>query len=141
MKRKRFSAFTVSVVMFLTLLSGISAAEQQNETISIASKEGIGKYLVTSSGKALYYFKKDSPGKSACFGPCVQKWPIYCFETNEIDVGTGINKADFGFFMRSDEPTVEQLTYKGMPLYEYNEDGSGDTKGHGINNLWFVVTP
>jgi predicted lipoprotein with Yx(FWY)xxD motif len=24
-----------------------------------------------------YVFKKDSPGKSACAGPCVAKWPIY----------------------------------------------------------------
>ena len=36
-----------------------------------------GSHLVDAKGMALYTFKKDSAGKSACAGDCVAKWPIY----------------------------------------------------------------
>ena len=35
-----------------------------------------------------------------------------------------------------------QVTYLGMPLYYWvNDEAPGDTTGHEINDVWFVVAP
>jgi len=52
------------------------------------TKEGVGSYLTDAKMMTLYWFKKDSPGKSACAGPCVEKWPIYYRET--VAAGEGV---------------------------------------------------
>jgi len=108
------------------------------DSIALGSKEGIGNYVVDSKGMTLYYFKKDSPGKSACMGGCVGNWPI--FYTERVVSPTGINPADFGKIMRDDGK--EQTTFKGWPLYYFVRDKNrADTSGQGVGDVWFVVDP
>lgn len=117
------------------------SAQDGKETVSIATKKGLGSYLVGSNGRTLYYFKNDSPDKSACTGACAERWPVYCYTLNEIAVGKGLKKSDFGSFHRKDNDQ-DQLTYKGKPLYRFEDDKEpGDTKGHKVKNLWFLVKP
>lgn len=143
MKNQNIFTGILCITLFVALSSGISSGQEQDkEKISIAKKTGVGSYLVSSSGKALYFFKNDSANKSACWGACAEKWPVFCYKSDQIAAGEGLKISDFGFFMRSGSDTLEHLTYKGMPLYEFKKDGvPGDTKGHGVNNLWFVVRP
>jgi len=78
MERKKRSIVLAAVLAILTMsLTGFAIAQERKETVSIADKTGIGRYLVDSGGHALYYFKNDSPGKSVCFGSCAQTWGIY----------------------------------------------------------------
>lgn len=129
--------FAILTVAFLQ----VATAQEHKETIKIATKKEIGKYLTTGDGKALYSFKDDSTGKSACAGDCAEKWPIYCYKSDEIELDNGLDKKNFTFFRRTTDGQ-DHLTYKGMPLYRYVGDmDSGDTKGHGINGKWFVVKP
>ena len=121
------------VVASLMLVSLATAA-----TVEIKAKDGIGNYLTDEKGMTLYLFKKDTPGKSACAGPCVDKWPLFAAEV--VTVPAGVIAADFAVIRRDDGK--KQTTYKGLPLYYFFKDVKpGDTAGQGVNTVWYVVAP
>jgi predicted lipoprotein with Yx(FWY)xxD motif len=97
-----------------------------------------GSYLVDAKGMALYTFKKDSPGKSACVDKCVAIWPLYYQE--KVGVSGDLKASDFATIAREDGQ--KQTTYKGMPLYYFAEDkAAGETKGQGFKEVWFLAKP
>jgi predicted lipoprotein with Yx(FWY)xxD motif len=130
--------FTMVLVVVGMMAFGINIAMGMHHAIKIQEKADIGKYLTDTEGKALYSFKKDSPGKSACTGTCLEKWPIYYRE--KVAAPKEINTEDFGTITREDGS--KQTTFRGYPLYYWiNDKQPGDTTGQGIINLWFVVNP
>lgn len=109
-----------------------------DHAIKLATKDGIGSYLTDAEGKTLYWFKRDMPGQSNCTGPCVEKWPIYYREA--LVPAEGTTAADFSTLQRADGKA--QTTFRGYPLYYWSNDAkAGDTNGHGINDVWFVIDP
>lgn len=132
---------TLFMALVLAIAAG-SAYGQDKEKISIADKPGVGSYLTNSAGKALYTYKKDTPNTSACWDTCLEHFPVYCWKSNQIQVGKGLKLSNFKSFKRTGTDTDDHLTYKGMPLYEHNGDTEpGDTKGHGVDGLWSVARP
>ena len=130
--------FTMLLVVLGMMALGIGVAMGMHHAVKIQNKDGIGKYFTDTEGKALYAFKKDSPGKSACTGACLEKWPIYYRET--VAAPKGVPAADFGTITREDGK--KQTTFRGYPLYYWvNDKKPGDTTGNGVNNIWFVVNP
>jgi predicted lipoprotein with Yx(FWY)xxD motif len=95
--------------------------------LTLSSKPGLGEYLVSPSGRALYYFALDVPGVagtapvSNCTGGCLPIWPIFNVDTPVAPAG--LSSSDFGQFVCSDGAT--QTTYKGWPLYYF----AGTTRG------------
>lgn len=133
--RKRAVLYAMCAVLSLAL-AGVALAD--NQAIKLSEKDGVGKFFTDSKGMTLYIFKKDSPGKSACAGPCVEKWPLYFRET--VSVPEGVNAGNFGTITREDGK--RQTTYKGWPLYYYAGDKApGDSLGQGLGNVWFVANP
>ncbi len=132
--RNTVKRFAVAVV----LASAAGVALAAHHEIKVAKDEKIGSYLTDTKGMTLYEFKKDSPGKSACAGDCVAKWPLYY---QEHAAPTGDLKAgDLGTITREDGK--KQTTYKGMPLYYFAGDKApGDVKGQGVKDVWFVAAP
>ncbi len=126
-------ATTVAVVL---IFAGTAWAD--NHSVKVATKEKLGSYLTDAKGMTLYVFKKDSPGKSACAGDCVTKWPLYYREKAGV---TGSLKAgDFATITREDGQ--KQTTYKGQPLYYFAADkAASDTNGQGVRDVWLVATP
>ena len=117
---------------------GCSVACADNHAVKVAKNGALGSYLTDAKGMTLYYFKKDTMGKSACAGDCVVKWPLYFRE--KVSSLDGLKGADFGEIKRDDGKM--QSTYKGMPLYYFVKDAKpGDTTGQDVNNVWYVVTP
>lgn len=109
-----------------------------DHAVKKATKDGAGTYLTDAKGMTLYWFKKDSPGTSACAGPCVEKWPIYFRE--KVAAGDGLKGEDFGTITRGDGK--KQTTFRGYPLYYWAGDKDpGDAKGQGVNNVWYVIDP
>lgn len=113
-------------------------------TVMLANKEAIGNYLVDPQAMALYYFTNDRQGVQAvrplsnCSGQCLVNWPA--FWANEIIAPSLLKKTDFGEIDRTEGG--KQLTYKGWPLYYYIGDiNPGDTKGDGLNGVWFLAKP
>ena len=130
--------FTFVLVVVGVMALGISTAMGMHHAVKIQEKGGIGKYLTDTEGKALYWFKKDSPGKSACMGSCLEKWPIYYRET--VAAPKEIKAEDFGTITREDGK--KQTTFRGYPLYYWiNDKQPGETTGQGVNNVWLVINP
>lgn len=102
------------------------------------SKVGLGDFLIDSKGMTLYYFARDTVGKSNATEQIIKNWPI--FRSEKFNVPSTIMASDFGMITRDDGQI--QTTYKGMPLYHFAGDKApGDTNGQGLNNVWFVINP
>jgi len=130
----KFAVLAAVIVAFLA--GGIALAD--HHAVKVAKKGGVGSYLTDIKGMTLYYFKKDTPGKSACENECVAKWPIYFVE--KVAPKDGLKAEDFGIITRGDGK--KQTTYRGMPLYFFVGDKApGDTTGHGVKDVWSVVNP
>ena len=109
-----------------------------HHAIKVSKKEAVGAFLTDAKGMTLYTFRKDTPGKSACEGPCVEKWPLYYAE--KVDPKGDLKPADFGSIQRADGK--KQTTYKGLPLYYFAGDkAAGDTSGHGVKEVWDAAKP
>lgn len=131
---KRLSALAVVLAIVLMALP----AQADHHKTKIMAKEGVGSYLADAKGMTLYYFTKDSAGKSACAGDCLEKWPAYTAE--KVEPQAGLNAKDFGVLKR--EGGKPQVTFRGFPLYYFFKDQKpGDTNGQGVNSVWYVVDP
>jgi predicted lipoprotein with Yx(FWY)xxD motif len=110
------------------------------DSVRVASNAQYGSILVDTSGKTLYYLTKDSPenGTSTCYNQCVVIWPV--FHAAPLIVSPPLSSADFGEITRT--TGEKQTTFKGWPLYYYqNDTTAGDVKGYGINGVWYVISP
>ena len=133
--RKGVVVFAMCAVLSLAL-AGVALAD--HHAVKLSEKDGVGKFFADSKGMTLYIFKKDSPGKSVCAGPCVEKWPLYFRE--KVAVPEGVSAGDFGTIPREDGK--RQTTYKGWPMYYYAGDKApGDVSGLGLGTVWFVANP
>ena len=90
----------------------------------------------------VYLFEADKGTSSTCNGDCASAWPPVTTEGKPTATG-GALSADLGTTKRSDGS--EQVTYKGHPLYFFEEDkGTSDTNGQGSNAFgagWYVMKP
>jgi predicted lipoprotein with Yx(FWY)xxD motif len=127
-----------AAVALATALAAAGSARADHHAVKVAKSDQAGAYLADAKGMALYVFKKDSPGKSACAGDCVAKWPLYHRE--KVGAGPGLKESDFATITRDDGQ--KQTTYKGMPLYYFAGDQApSDTKGQGVRDVWYLATP
>jgi len=129
----------IGSALFLGLLTVIAVpAFADHHAVKVAKKDGVGSYLTDTKGMALYWFKKDTVGKSACAGPCLEKWPLYFREA--VKAPEGVKAEDFGTIAREDGK--KQTTFRGFPLYYWvNDKAAGDTLGQGVNTVWYVIDP
>jgi predicted lipoprotein with Yx(FWY)xxD motif len=123
---------------FLAVLALATPALADHHTVKVAKSDKLGSYLTDAKGMTLYVFKKDSPGKSACAGDCVAKWPLYFRES--VGITGSLKASDFGTITREDGQ--KQTTYRGLPLYYFAADKApGDTNGQGVKDVWAVAAP
>ena len=126
------------LAVLFALFMAVGTALAMDHAVQTMKKEGAGNYLADAKGTTLYWFTKDTPGKSACSGPCVEKWPLFFRE--KVMAGTGLKEGDFGTITREDGK--KQTTFRGYPLYYWMGDkAKGDTNGQGMNKVWYVVDP
>lgn len=134
--KKVLGLCVVAVIIAAFVVTGVAFAN--HHAVKVGKKDGIGSYLTDIKGMTLYTFKKDTTGKSACEGACVDNWPLFFRET--VEAKDGLAAADFGTITRTDGK--KQTTYKGMPLYYFIKDAKpGDTMGQGVKDLWSVARP
>jgi predicted lipoprotein with Yx(FWY)xxD motif len=109
-----------------------------SDSVKVASGTA-GQYLTDVSGMTLYYFTKDTNGKSNCTTPaCIGLWPA--FYTTTLVVSSPLSPVDFSTITGSNG--AQQTTYKGQPLYRFaNDVKPGDILGNGVGGVWFLVKP
>ena len=114
-----------------------AVAQQAAEgTVAVAST-GLGEVLVDAKGRTLYVFTKDKGDQSVCSGKCAAAWPALTV-TGAATPGTGVQASLLSTSKQTNGST--QVTYGGKPLYYFAGDtAAGDTKGQGLNGVWFVV--
>lgn len=130
-------------VLCITL---VIASSCKKSTDNPVAKKGIqlttdakfGTILTDNAGKTLYMFSSDVAGLPTCTGGCETVWPPYYAADASTDLK--LNAADVGEITRADGR--KQNTYKGYPLYYYQNDvATGDVKGDGVGGIWFVAKP
>ena len=143
-------ALAICGLIATTLSSGCGGGNQATEssgaaltssfTINIATKAGIGQYLVDSNGMTLYWTTLDAVGKSNVTGSTLATWPVYYAGTGNFIIPGTMGTFNFDNIVRDDGSS--QTTYKGWPLYYYSNDKvAGDTGGQGLGGAWFAVNP
>lgn len=136
------SRFALAAVLSVSLIGiGMTAATAASQTVRTATTSA-GKVLVGPTGKTLYVFAADSPGKSTCTGACAKAWPPVLATAKTLSHSADV-KAKLSVIKRSDGKT--QLAVNGMPAYTFSGDSAaGQAKGQGMNasgGLWWVIAP
>ncbi|MFL1378144.1 MULTISPECIES: SCO0930 family lipoprotein [unclassified Nocardiopsis] len=101
----------------------------------------LGDIVVDDEGFTLYRFEEDSadPPTATCVDDCADIWPPV-LAMAEFGFSDGLDASLFDSVAR--EGRLDQATLNGWALYRYAEDAApGDTTGHGVNDVWFAVTP
>jgi predicted lipoprotein with Yx(FWY)xxD motif len=148
--RKRFVALAVLALVFtgacakdedpaLTATDEPAATEAASDVTVATADSDFGTILTDGDGRTLYVFLKDSDGKSACVDTCAETWPALEADGDPTASGDA-DEAELSTIKRDDG--TEQVAYNDRPLYHFSGDTEdGDTKGQGIGENWFVVSP
>jgi predicted lipoprotein with Yx(FWY)xxD motif len=101
------------------------------------AKIGGATVLTNAKGFTVYWFAKDTSGKSNCNGSCAHYWPPV---KGPVTAGSGVT-GKLTVITRPDG--TKQAVYNGHPLYTYVGDTApGMDKGNGLNlsgGLWYAV--
>ena len=104
-------------------------------------KAPLGRILVDSRGRTLYLFEKDKSRKSLCSGSCATFWPPL-LTSGKPWVGAGVKAALLGTIKRVGG--ARQVTYRGHPLYTFELERAGQTRGEGHTDFgppFYAVSP
>lgn len=97
-----------------------------------SGKTGLGEVFTDATGKSLYTYDADTPGKSNCTGLCAVFWPPV--------LATDTAKPTGGLTIISRDDGTKQWAYRGKPLYGYaNDSKAGDTTGDGVDGVWHIA--
>ncbi len=122
--------------------AGASGGTSATVDLKVAAGSGSVTNFLTTQGKTLYFFKKDTAdsGKSACgAGPCLDNWPPFVVSSLDSVKPDSAVTGKLALIARDDG--TMQVTYKGLPLYYFAGDkAAGDTNGSAIAN-WGVAAP
>jgi predicted lipoprotein with Yx(FWY)xxD motif len=122
-------------------MSDDSGKVEDEVELEVEDEGPLGPYLKDGNGMTLYLFTKDEPGKSNCSGDCLVKWPPLLVSSREaIKIKEGVDAAKVDVIPFEGGKFL--VTYDGMPLYYWvNDKQPGDTTGHEVGGVWFVVKP
>ncbi|MGH3087535.1 MAG: COG4315 family predicted lipoprotein [Rubrobacteraceae bacterium] len=88
--------------------------------------------LADAEGHTLYSAEVEKDGKIRCVDTCAEHWRPVVASGDDVDAA---NSAIGGGFGTVDRPEGEsQLTYGGLPLYTFAEEGTGELTGDGFTD-------
>lgn len=128
----------VGVTALAAVLLGVSSATGPTSAVPVSARAGrtlvkvatVGgtRVLVDARGFVLYWFVRDRPDKSVCYGTCANYWPPV---TGIPVAGEGVT-GTLGAIVR--KGGAHQVTYNRHPLYRYIGDTHpGQAVGNGID--------
>lgn len=145
--KTKITALALGLGLLFTSCKDDENPQPQYE-VQLKTNAGLGKILTNKDGRTLYYFANDFDGKNSCTGGCEAVWPVFNMEgLAQSKLSEGLDIADFA--STTTASGKRQVTYKGHPLYYYapkvndvnTPEAAGETKGEGVNNVWYVAKP
>jgi predicted lipoprotein with Yx(FWY)xxD motif len=134
--------FQITLLLSMTLIVAACGTNTTTSTPILKSAtmmvNGASDTVLTNvQGMTLYYFKSDTPTKTACTGTCAGIWPPLLF------TGTGSPTSATtlpGTLTVFSDANGQQVEYNGHQLYTYSGDTApGQTNGEGFKGVWFVA--
>jgi predicted lipoprotein with Yx(FWY)xxD motif len=126
--------------------ASVQASTASSKTLKIGTRTlpGLGKVLVSSSGRTLYMFVPDKARKVTCTSAaCVLAWPPVFLPTGAKAKATGAVKQSL-LGSDKDPKGGRVVTYKGWPLYLFKGDTkNGVAYGQDIDltgGYWYVIS-
>ena len=118
-----------------------TAAHERAATVKAADRSPYGMILVSSSGRTLYRYTRDSKHVNRCTAVaiCKKNWPALLVNAKVKPVaGPGVDAALLGTIKAAHG--MRQVTYAGFPLYFFAGDRkAGQLNGQGFLKVWYVV--
>jgi predicted lipoprotein with Yx(FWY)xxD motif len=126
---------------------GARGGSGDGSTVSARDVTGVGMALVGADGKTLYFSDQETSGAIQCKDACLSFWePLTVASGAKPTAGSGLS----GTLATINRPDGKiQVTYDGMPLYSFTQDGGpGQAKGNGFKDdfngtefVWHAATP
>ena len=104
----------------------------------------VGPLVVNKSGRTVYMFVRDKPGKDLChtISGCEKDWPPVTTVGTPV-AGPGVKKSLLGTIPY--KGSLREVTYKGHPLHTYRFDTSnGSVLNIGLvqyGGAWYALNP
>jgi predicted lipoprotein with Yx(FWY)xxD motif len=105
------------------------AAGSSSGLVSVANVDGTD-VLADSAGQTLYSAAVEKGGKILCVDACLSFWDPMPASSAGAKKASGALDANFGVVKRPDGE--RQLTFDGLPLYTFAEEGAGKLEGDGF---------
>jgi predicted lipoprotein with Yx(FWY)xxD motif len=106
-----------------------TAADAGAGIVSVQSVDGTD-VLVDAEGKTLYSAEVEQDGMILCRDGCTSFWDPVGASAGEADSAAKDLGLDLGVTSRPDGG--KQLTFQGLPLYTFTEEGTGQLEGDGF---------
>ena len=121
-----------------TAASSATTASGASGVAINTGQTSLGTVLVSSQGRTLYHFDKDTATTIACTGTCASTWPpVIVPSGQQPQAGSGVT-AKLTVVNRPDG--TQQVAANGQPLYMYAGDTkAGDTNGQGVGGIWHAL--
>ena len=88
--------------------------------------------LANSQGKTLYTADVEKSGQIMCTGSCTSIWKPATATAKDAKSASSQLDVDLGTVKRPDGG--QQLTFEGMPLYSFTQEGAGQLDGNGVTD-------
>lgn len=106
-----------------------SGSSTATGVVSVATVDGTD-VLADSAGKTLYSAAVEKGGKIRCVGACTTFWQPMLASKAAAEKAAGNLGAQLGVVQRPGGQ--QQLTFDGLPLYTFAEEGTGKLQGDGF---------
>jgi predicted lipoprotein with Yx(FWY)xxD motif len=124
---------------------GEPSSDRGGEVVSIESVDGTD-VLADSSGRTLYTADVEKGGRILCVDGCTSFWDPVSASAGESEAAAEALGVELGVVERPEGG--RQLTFMGLPLYSFTDEGPGELTGDGFVDEfegtqfeWLAATP
>lgn len=136
--RAILAAAVLGVALAVSALAGPALAQTNPLEAPIPAaisliQEGRAYVFRDEESRTLYFYDRDTPGRSNCEGQCATNWPpvVAAADARQVGEWTPVQRSD----------GARQWAYRGKPVYRFSHDTEpGQTNGASVPG-WHIAAP